>query len=59
MIRADTAGAVGAFVQGLVARHIKFAVFARVNERLGVAAPAPPYNRRYACTWSRSVMLLR
>ncbi len=44
MIRADTAGAVGAFVHGLVARNIKFAVFARVND--GVAAPAPPYNRR-------------
>jgi hypothetical protein len=40
VVRADTAGAVSAFVHGLVARNIEFSVYARVNDQLASAIAA-------------------
>jgi len=40
VVRADTAGAVSAFVHGLVARNIEFSVYARVNDQLAAAIAA-------------------
>ncbi len=40
VVRADSAGAVGTFVHGLVARHLEFSVYARVNDQLSSAIAA-------------------
>lgn len=42
VVRADSAGAVSAFVAGLVARNIEFSITARVNPQLDVAIAAVP-----------------
>jgi hypothetical protein len=42
VIRADSAGAVGAFVAGLVERNCEFSITARVNARLDAAIAAVP-----------------
>ena len=42
VVRADSAGAVSAFVYGLVARNIEFSVYARVNDQLTEAIAAAP-----------------
>jgi hypothetical protein len=42
VVRADSAGAVSAFVAGLVARNIAFSVYARVNEAFHQAVAAVP-----------------
>jgi Transposase DDE domain group 1 len=42
VVRADTAGAVAAFVHGLVERNIEFSIYARVNDQLSVAVAAVP-----------------
>lgn len=50
VVRADSAGAVGAFVAGLVARNLEFSVYARVNDQLRAAIAAVP-----AEAWSQAV----
>jgi len=42
LVRADTAGAVAAFVDGLVARNCEFSIGARVNDTLDAAIAAVP-----------------
>jgi hypothetical protein len=42
VVRADSAGAVSAFVHGLAARNIEFSVYARVNDQLSAAIAAVP-----------------
>ena len=42
VVRADSAGAVQAFVAGLVARNIEFSVYGRVNATLSAAIAAVP-----------------
>jgi hypothetical protein len=50
VVRADTAGYVAAFTQGLVERNIEFSVGARVNEQLTTAIEAVPED-----AWQPSV----
>jgi hypothetical protein len=50
VVRADSAGAVGPFVAGLVARNIEFSVYARVNDGLRAAIAAVPRQ-----AWSQAV----
>ncbi len=50
VVRADTAGAVGEFVAGLVARNVEFSVGGRVNDQLRAAIAAVP-----ADAWQRAI----
>ncbi len=50
VVRADTAGAVGEFIEGLVARNIEFSVYARADDALHQAIRAVP-----ADAWCRAV----
>lgn len=45
VVRADTAGAVGSFVNALVGRNIEFSVAGRVNDQLSAAIAAVPPAR--------------
>lgn len=40
MVRADSAGAVGSLIEGLVARNVEVSVYARVNAQLSAAIAA-------------------
>jgi hypothetical protein len=42
VVRADSAGAVAALVDGLVVRNVEFSVYGRVNDQLGEAIRAVP-----------------
>ena len=50
VVRADSAGAVAGFVDGLVARNVEFSVYARVNDALHDAIRAVPRD-----AWRRAV----
>jgi hypothetical protein len=50
VVRADTAGAVASFIDGLVARNIEFSVYARADDRLHAAIRAVP-----ADAWHKAV----
>lgn len=50
VVRADSAGAVQAFIHGLVARNVEFSVYGRVNDTLSAAIAAVPDS-----AWRRAV----
>lgn len=50
VVRADSAGAVAALIDGLVARNVEFSVYGRVNDQLSEAIRAVPDR-----TWRRAV----
>jgi hypothetical protein len=50
VVRADSAGAVRAFVHGLVARNIEFSVYGRVNDTISAAVAAVPES-----AWRKAV----